>query len=92
MSNVTEQAEAAVDIWPYVDALNLDELGIPYLKDVHYVYCDARERFDQVIGTGRFNALLVIVIDLQAKVVFGHIILDLNPEYGVSGGHPRNVR
>ena len=53
----------------------------PYLKDVHYVYRDARERFDQVIGTGRFNALLVIVIDLQAKVEFGRIILDLNPEY-----------
>ena len=43
MSNVTEQVEAAVDVWPYVDALNLDELGIPYLKDVHYVYRDARE-------------------------------------------------
>jgi len=34
----------------------------------------------------------VIVIDLQEKVVFGRIILDLNPEYGVSDGHPRNVR
>lgn len=59
---------------------------------ITFIVTLGRERFDEVTGTGRFNALLVIVIDLQAKVVFGYIIFDLNPEYGVSGGHPRNVR
>jgi hypothetical protein len=37
MSDVTAHANAAVDIWPYVDELELDELGIPYINDVHYV-------------------------------------------------------
>jgi hypothetical protein len=83
MRDVTEDAEAAIDIWPYVDALNLDALGIPSLTDVHYVYRDALGRFDQVlIGTSRFNVLLAIVVDLEAKAVFGHIILDLNEAYG----------
>jgi hypothetical protein len=60
---------------------------------VHYVYCDANGRFDEVlIGTGRFNALLVIVVDLNAGTIFGHFLLDLNKEYGISGGHLRIVR
>jgi hypothetical protein len=93
MSDVTAYADAAVDIWPYVDGLDLDELGMPSINDVHYVYRDARGRFDQVlIGTGRFNALLVIVVDLGAGAVFGHFLLDLNKEYGVSGGHLNIVR
>ena len=92
MSDVTATAEAAVDIWAYVDQLNLDEIGLPYLNDVHYVYRDALSRFDQVlIGTGRFNTLLVIVVDLGKSSVLGHFLLDLNEEYGVIGGHLRSV-
>lgn len=92
MRNVIGEGDASVDIWPYVDALDLHELGVPGLNDVHYVYRDAREWFDQVlIGTQRFNALLVIVIDRRAASIVGHRVLDLNKEYGVSGGHLRSV-
>lgn len=93
MTNITATASAAVDIWPYVDALDLGEIGVPYLNDVHYVYRDAQNRFDQVlIGTGKFNALLVIVVDLSKGIVYGHFLLDLNKEYGVSGAHLKLVR
>ena len=79
MVDVTESASAAVEIWSYVDSLDLDDVGVPSLNDVHYVYRDALGRFDQVlIGTGRFNALLVIVVDLRSETVFGHFLLDLN--------------
>ncbi|RAZ89575.1 hypothetical protein DPM33_18630 [Mesorhizobium hawassense] len=92
MQNVTATAEAAVDIWPYVEALDLDEIGLPYLNDVHNVYRDALSRFDQVlIGTGRFNTLLVIVVDLGKRSVFGHFLLDLNKEFGTTGGHLKSV-
>ncbi|WP_378945686.1 hypothetical protein [Mesorhizobium sp. ANAO-SY3R2] len=92
MIDITEHAEAVVDIWPYVDALDLHELGIPYVNDVHYVYRDAHDRFDQILlGTGRFNALLVIVVELGASAVFGHFLLDLNEEHGASGGLLRSV-
>jgi hypothetical protein len=92
MTNVTASAGAVVDIWPYVDALDLDELGIPSVNDVHYVYRDAEGRFDQVlIGTGRSNSLLVVVVDLRNDAIFGHFLLDLNKAYGTSGGHLRQV-
>jgi hypothetical protein len=35
-----------------------------------------------LIGTGRFNTLLVIVVDLGRRYVFGHFLLDLNEQYG----------
>ncbi|GGF61668.1 hypothetical protein GCM10007301_21700 [Azorhizobium oxalatiphilum] len=70
----------------------MDDLVITSLNDVHHVYRDAHGRYDQVlIGTERRNVFLVIVVDLQAQTVFGHVLLDLNKEYGVSGGHPRTV-
>ena len=60
MRNVTADADPVVDIWPYVDSLDLEALGLTSLNDVHHVYRGAHNRFDQVlIGTGRFNALLV---------------------------------
>ena len=92
MTDVTAEANAAVDIWPYVDSLDLDSLGVPHVNDVHNVYRDASGKFDQVlIGTGRFNALLVIVIDRTDAKIFGHHLLDLNVEFDVSGGHLKSV-
>ncbi|MER9579640.1 hypothetical protein NKJ09_28865 [Mesorhizobium sp. M0189] len=92
MTDVTATADTAVDIWPYIRALNLDRIGVPHLNDVRYVYRDARNRFDQVlIGTGRLNSLLVVVVDLSRSAVFGHFLLDRNKELGTSGGHLRSV-
>jgi hypothetical protein len=88
MENLTGKADAVLDIWPYVDALDLDDVGVPYVNDVHYVYRDALNRFDQVVvGTGRFDALLVIVIDLANRAIHGHYLLDLAKDSGVTGGH-----
>jgi hypothetical protein len=93
MTDITAHANAAVDIWTYVDAIDLSELGLPSLNDVQHVYRDAAGLYDQVlIGTGRFNALLVVVVDLVSASVFGHFLLDLNEEYGASGGHLKVVR
>lgn len=92
MADVTLTAESVVDIWPYADALDLDTLELPTLNDVQYVYRDAQGRFDQVlIGTGRFNILLVIVVDRANEKIHGHHLVDLNSAYGVSGGHLREV-
>lgn len=93
MKDVTASASAAVDIWPYVDSLDLDELGVPSLNDMCYVYRYAAERYDQVlIGTGQFNALLIVVVDLRQETIFGHFLLDLNEVFGESGGHLRPVQ
>jgi hypothetical protein len=93
MRDVTTDGDASVDIWPYVDALDLDILGIPSVHDVRNVYRDARGWYDQVlVGTGRFNALLVVVVDRRDAKIFGHHLLDVNREYGNDRGHMRLVR
>ncbi len=92
IQNVTENAEPIVDIWPYVDNISLDDLGLPDLNDVHHVYRDAHGRFDQIlIGTGRFNTLLVIVVDRHEKAVLGHRLLDLNREFGTGDQHLKSI-
>ena len=92
MQNVTANPGDAINIWPYVDALDLDDLCVPSLNDVHYVYRDAHSKFDQIlVGTGRFNTLLVVVVDLEKRDVLGHRLLDLNREYATSGGHLKPI-
>jgi hypothetical protein len=92
MQNVTADAEPKTDIWPYVDSLDLNALGLPSINDVHYVYRDALGHFDQVlIGTGRFNTLLAVVVDRQQQIVTGHHLLDLNEKFSVRSDHLRTV-
>jgi hypothetical protein len=85
MRNVSAGA-AAVDVQPYVDRLNLRDLGISETGEVAYIYRDARERFDQLlIKTAEPLVFLVIVVDLGAGEILGHHLLDLEREYGVKG-------
>ena len=92
MIDVTQSAKAELDIWPYVDALDLDTLKLPYLNDVHYVIRDNDEQFDLIhIGTGHYNALLVIVIDREKSMIRGHHILNLNEIYGAQLDHLRPI-
>lgn len=93
MRNVTKDPDPRADIWPYVDDLDLDALALPSINDVHHVYRDAHDRFDQVlIGTGRFNVLLAVVVDRHLRAVHGHHLLDLNERFDVHGQHLREVR
>ncbi|MEO0591618.1 MAG: hypothetical protein AAFZ11_13825, partial [Pseudomonadota bacterium] len=76
----------------YVLAVDLDELSVEYLNDVHYVYRQPEGHFEHaLIGTSRFNSLLSIVIDRAEKTILGHYLLDLNLEFGEVGGHLREV-
>ena len=85
MIDVTETGEAAVDVWLYVDGLDLDELGVSSLADVRHVYRDDGNQFDHVlIATGRFNAFLVIVVNRSHAEIVGHHLLDLNTAYGLA--------
>ena len=93
MHNVTADADPIVDIWPYVDSIDLDALGLPSINDVHYVYRDANGCFDQVlIGTGRFNTLLAVVVDRQLRAIAGHHLLDLSEKFNARSDHLRTVR
>ncbi len=64
MQDITATAVSILDIWPYVNSLDLEPLGIEQVNEVNSIYLDGRGRLEHVcIGTSRFNALLVIIID-----------------------------
>ena len=85
MRDVTATEEAGPDIWAYVDAINLP-LGRAWeVRDVAHVYRDARNQFEQVlIATDGEDLFLVVVVDLKARCVHGHHLLDLAAEYASS--------
>ncbi len=92
MREVTASAEPVVDLWAYVDTLPLEPLAIEAINDVVNVYHASDGRYEHVVlGTSRFNTMMVVVVDRFARVVVGHRLLDLNAEYGVSGNHLRSI-
>ena len=79
-----EDADLDIDIWPYVDSLDPKSLGVESFDDVDRVYQDARGRYDQIIiETDRPDIFLVVVVDIEARSIHGHRLLDLNVEYGL---------
>ena len=88
MKDMTVAPEAVTDIWLYVDHLEPTSLGITRIEDVAHIYRDGLARYDQVlIQTDVANVFLVIVVDLTARAVLGHHILDLNIEFGTATQH-----
>lgn len=86
MRNVTADAEPGVDIWPYVDAIPIEELEGMVLRDVEIVYRDAVGRFDLVnIATDHYQVFMVVVVDLVLNEICGHHLLNLPHLYGVDG-------
>jgi len=87
MVDVTETAAPVVDIWPYVEQLTRDKVVLNYVLDkqlVETVYRNSANTFDHILlPTDNKNIFIVIVIDLKAKQIMGHIKLDLEQEYGL---------
>ena len=88
MIDITQAAEPAVDIWPYVQQLTLDNIVHKYTFDntlVEKVYRNQTNTFDQVLlPTPDKNIFIIIVVDLLNKKIKGHYRLDLNAEYGLT--------
>ena len=88
MSDVTNFADATVDIWEYVRLL--DKLKY-YLNDyvieqelVEVVYQNSANTYDHVlIPTTEKNTYLIIIVNKKSEDIFGHYLLDLNTEYGI---------
>ncbi len=88
MINVTESAEPAFDIWPFVEILNSKQIVHSYTfknKLIEAVYRNKTNTFDHVLlPTPDANIFIVIVVDLLNKTVKGYRQLNLNAEYGWS--------
>ena len=88
MSNVTQQPGDCIDIWPYVRMVQ-QSVELPQRvidgQFVEYVYRSQFNHYDHVlVPAGRYNVFLVIVVDRLRGSVYGHRILDLNAEYGLT--------
>jgi hypothetical protein len=89
MSNVTQQPSGCIDIWPYVRMVQ-QSVELPQRvidgQFVEYVYRSQFNHYDHVlVPAGRHNVFLVIVVDRVHSSVYGHRVLDLNAEYGLTG-------
>jgi hypothetical protein len=87
MHNVTETVTDVLDIWPYVDSVPATDLEGHTIHDglVECVYRNFDNSFDHVnVMTKTKNVYLVVVVDLAHDSIYGHRLLDLNREYGLS--------
>jgi hypothetical protein len=87
MQNATETATDVLDIWPYVASVPAADLEghSVYDRFVEVVYRSDDDLFDHVlVMTMTKNVFLAVVIDLAHASIYGHRLLDLNQEYGLS--------
>jgi hypothetical protein len=87
MSNVTSHPDVCIDIWPYVrhvqSSVGLSQHSIDEAL-VEDVYRSQSNKYDHVlIPAGRKNVFLVIVVDREHRIIYGHRLLDLNAAYGL---------
>lgn len=82
MRDVTQTADAVVDIGPYVDAVPASERESHDLGDAALVYRAADGRFEHVlVSTETEHVYLVVVVDLIKSTIAGHHLLDLTRKY-----------
>lgn len=87
MKNITQDAEAVVDIWEYAGSL-LDEKKISQYgfdnRLIEAVYSDEKGLYQHVLlFAAQSNRYIVIVINTEKRIIVGHHLLDLNEEYGI---------
>ena len=87
MKDITQDAEAVVDIWDYADSLLHEDLISQYGFEnrlIEAVYSDEIGCYQHVLlFTSQSNCYIVIVIDTEKRVIIGHHFLNLNEEYGI---------
>lgn len=70
-----------LNFWDYVGAIPAADFGIADCREgqVTHVY-RMEDRYEHILINSQYQGVaMVIVVDLQAGEVFGHMLLDLNP-------------
>ena len=87
MTDVTETADPAVDIWPYVRFLvNEHAVSEQVVEEtlVEKVYRDDTGTFDHIfLPTEKETVFIVIIVNIPEQLVIGHYILDLTEKYSL---------
>jgi hypothetical protein len=83
---VAEDATPPFDFWPYFDLIpETDFLGHDFSAgEVTHAWTMPVSRYQHVLVRCESpNVFLVLVLDLQLRVVHGHRVLDLDDVYGL---------
>jgi len=94
MRDVMATATNVLKIWPYVEAIPTAELSgtVVVPNCVEHVYRNASNTFDHVlVVTNTKNVYLVVIVDLIRGTIFGHRLMDLNHEYGLSTNSTKSI-
>ena len=87
MNNITESAEALVDIWSYAKQLLDDHLLSAHSFSKRYVeavYENDEKTYQHVLlFTNRKNTYIVIIVDIIYRTIVGYYMLDLNEKYDI---------
>ena len=88
MNNVTNNVDAVIDIWEYVNVLEKSKYFISdYIIEkgiIEKVYRNSINTYDQIlIPTIKQNVYLIIIVNIKEEKIFGHYLLDLNKEYSI---------
>lgn len=90
MRDVTEVAETRAEIWSYIARVPEADLGgaaiIPDAVD--FIYRNGDCEHDHVlVRTDRPATYLIVVVDLVARTIFGHRLMDFEYEFGRLNAH-----
>ena len=86
MRQLPPDAEPPFDFFSYFDAIPADDFARYECRgDVTYVWQDASATFQHVLFNSQDrNVFMAVILDLRAKAVVGHRLLDLNQLYGLN--------
>ncbi|MGB0133789.1 hypothetical protein [Dokdonella sp.] len=85
MRLLPQEAEPPFNFWPYFEEISARDFeGHEFSGDVTYVYEHPSGKFQHVLLNSEEKGIfLAIVLNVPARRVFGHRILNLNALYGV---------
>lgn len=85
MRRLPLEIEPPFDFFPYFDAIPVADFNDYECRgDITYVWEDASAKFQHVLFNSQDkNVFMVVVLDLHARVIIGHRLLDLNNLYGL---------
>lgn len=87
MRDATADAEEIVDLWAYADQAVAEtfssESDWEWRVDRIYESNDGRHHHI-LLPAPRDNTYVVVVIDIERRVIIGHHVLDLNKLYGIN--------
>ena len=87
MHRVPLEAEPPFDFWNYFDSIPAEHFcGHDCSSaEVDYAYTSDCDSYQHVlVNSESKNVFMVLVLDLRDNSVFGHRLLNLNEEYGIS--------